>query len=214
MKLILPFLLHHANRCIKDVVVGMDNFYVIKDRILKKHGTHVNYDVQKIDGKKCYSCDGRGVFKKLDQYRIWNFEPCWHCHDGWYRLPKWICLSRIKFGPYHFHKPLQRVPSISNPFSKENIGWQVTDRPVIQGYIEHRVTYWGIPCLLILFLMYDSVAFFTLKKRLLDRYRSDWRWRFRRIKKIFSPSRLLVDKPKLKIHYLDETGNIIDDMPF
>lgn len=213
--LILSWLLHHANRSIGFERVCRDEFYLIKDKILKQHGQHLDYEVQKIDGKKCFTCDGSGVYTGyyMMSGEKWQDTCNRCCGDGWYVLPKWICLSRIKFGPYIFHKPLKREQCVRNPWTERNMGWVVTNRPIIQGYIEHNRSRFGQISLLILYLRYDPVTFEKSKNALINSIRWDITWKWRRFKKTFHWSRLLIAKPQLRTYFLDENGNI-DDYPF
>lgn len=140
---ILSWLVHHANMAGKD-----ENFYKIKNMILKKYGRLICYDVQFIEGSKCWSCNGTGRYKypKWDySAKSYYYEDCYVCYNGWYKRPTWNILARIKFGKYEFHQPFQRVykkPEMSNPF--------------IEGYIEHkrsRFTYFSKH---VLFLLYEK----------------------------------------------------------
>lgn len=148
MKHILSFLLHHANRCVKS-----PEFYRVKDKILDRYGIVTGYDVQFIEGKKCYSCNGTGVHHKLDNYRIWNTESCWHCYGGWYKRPMWVLLARKVIGRYTFHKPAKREYSVKNPFIPA-----LNDK-VIDGYINHRPWKHSHLAVYALFLIYDRQAF-------------------------------------------------------
>lgn len=137
---ILSWLLHHANRKHKS-----PEFYAIKTRILKKYGTHRCYDVQFIEGKKCYSCTGTGMHSKYDVYlHKWYEEECWNCHSGWFKRPVWNILSKVEFGKYTFHQPYQR--SYSKP---------ANDIGIIDGYIEHNESKYSDFAAFILFQIYD-----------------------------------------------------------
>lgn len=184
----LPYLLHHANRAINDVCWGKDEFYIIKDRILQKHGKHIEYDVQKIPGKECWTCGGTGIYTGFYEMsgEMWQ-DTCNRCFRGWYILPKWICLSRIKFGRYFFHKPLKREQCINNPFTLEGLGWQVTQRPIIQGYIDHTSTVLGKPSILILFYLYDRKTYNRIKNEVFRQMRWEWTWIWRGFIKKFRP---------------------------
>ena len=137
---ILSWLLHRANRQTK-----CKEFYRIKDKILSRYGTFIGYDVQFIEGKKCYSCHGTGIFRGYNEYSGNSFSDiCWNCDNGWYKRPVWNILSRIRFGQYIFHRPFDRAykkPEVSSP--------------IIQGYIEHTPARYGALALHILFLIYE-----------------------------------------------------------
>jgi hypothetical protein len=139
--IILSWLLHQANR-----EGGSPEFYVVKNKILKKYGWHIGYDVQFINGKKCNSCGGSGVHAKYGYNgRIYDYADCYHCNCGWYKLPVWNILQRLQFGKYIFHQPWQRV------YTKP-----ATEFPVIEGYIEHTPAQYGEEALFILFLIYEK----------------------------------------------------------
>lgn len=136
---ILSFLLHYANRETKH-----EKFYQVKNQILKKHGQHIGYDIQFIEGKKCFSCDGTGLYEKWDRDDGWYKEPCWNCYSGWFKRPCWNILQRLKFGKYIFHQPFKRV------YEKPEI-----ETPIIEGYIDHTSTKYGGLAVFILCLIYE-----------------------------------------------------------
>lgn len=138
---ILSWLLHQANR-----ESSSKEFYAVKSRILKKYGWHIGYDVQFIKGKKCNSCGGSGVHAKYGYNgRIYDYADCYHCNCGWYKLPVWNILQRLKLGNYTFHQPWQRVNE--KP---------ATEFPIIEGFIEHEPAEHGEMALFILFLLYEK----------------------------------------------------------
>lgn len=138
---ILSWLLHHANRHTKS-----EYFYAIKNRLLKKYGVHVRYDVQYIEGKKCNSCGGEGVHPKYGyDGKIYDYADCYHCHGGWYKLPTWNILALLQFGKYQFHQPYKRV------YAKPLIEF-----PLIEGYIEHNDSKHGSFALTVLCLLYEK----------------------------------------------------------
>lgn len=210
---VLSFLLHHANRYSKSTT-----FYAVKDKILKLYGCLDGYDVQKLPGKICRSCGGSGQYAKYSMhppYKIYDYADCWHCIAGYYRLPRFVCLQRYKFGPYLFHKPLKSEEAFKNPFTKEELGWEVSERPVIAGYVEHQHSRYGQQALLILFLLYDRTEF-----RHIIRYKQTY-YRFRikgiiaRCKKI--ESWLLYRPLPFVLHWFDAKGEahrVNDEHPF
>ena len=114
-------LLHIANSCPPAGKSHRERFYTMKQRILRWFGTEDGHDLQFIDGKQCWSCEGTGGL----------YEPhgCWKCGgDGWFKSPVWVVLKRWKFGQYTFHEPIQRL------HKKPDI---IVDRPTIKGYVEH-----------------------------------------------------------------------------
>jgi hypothetical protein len=199
------FILHHANRAIKDFAWGRyaGDFYRVKDAILRKHGRSVGYDVQHIEGKKCHTCRGTGLYPRWDQYRIYDPDACWHClGNGWYKDPQWICLERIAFGRYIFHRPLKREYGITNPFTKEELGWDVSGRPVINGYIEHRSTWVG-PYAIAL-IMIGTPDFKLICKRILKEWKWYWQRKCDRFLQLFKSKR----QPAVQEYLFDE------DLPF
>lgn len=136
---ILSWLLHHANRNCNDEI-----FYQIKNKILKRFGKFICYDVQFIEGKKCYCGDG---IYGYDWYG--NIVECYKCNGtGWYKKPVWNILSKIKFGKYEFHQPYAKV------FKKPD-----NSIHIINGYIDHNFSDYGKFALIILYLVYDFSGF-------------------------------------------------------
>jgi hypothetical protein len=138
---ILSWLLHHANRLGKNMY-----FYQIKNQILNKYGTHLSYDIQFIEGKKCHSCHGTGEHYYYDNDgEIYDTDVCWNCNNGWYKRPTWSILAKIKFGKYKFHKPFKRV------YEKPD-----NTIEIINGYIEHTPSKYSEFALFILCLIYEK----------------------------------------------------------
>lgn len=211
----IAFILHAANRNIKGHSPSeLVAFYYIKDKILQRWGKVAGYDVQKIDGVRCRSCDGTGRYDRYSNYppyKVYDSEPCWHCVSGWYWLPRWVCLQRIKLGPYEFHKPLKREEAIRNPFTKEELGWEVSERPVIKGYIDHKNHWFGDTAIALLFLCMDFKMFrFFINCWWSDRKRNfKWTWRK------YTSIKTYIVKPKIifHVHYLQSDGTW-GDLPF
>jgi len=137
---ILSWLLHQANQNGKDQF-----FYKIKNRILAKYGKHVCYEVQFIEGKKCNSCSGTGIFTISSRYGIWHKNTCYNCTNGWYKKPCWNILALVKFGKYEFHQPFMRV--YEDPQSKCK---------TFTGYIERNPTRLTGFAITVLFLIYEK----------------------------------------------------------
>lgn len=214
--MILPFLLHTANRNIKGKSDRfIKPFYELKDEILKR-GQWVGYDIQHINGKRCNSCDGKGNYPKYGYNgKVYDYADCYHCFAGWYKMPIWICLRRIKFGKYFFHKPLKREEHIGNPFTKDSLGWEVSSNPIIEGYIDHNNHWFGGFAIFILFCLYNKTA-----AKLYFKDETDWYWRYRLksfLRRLVSWNGWVIEKPKLKIQeYYDEDFKhaYYDDLPF
>lgn len=135
-KSVLSWLLHHANRYEKN-----KHFYSIKSNVLKKYGELVGYDVQEIEGKKCYSCNGTGIY--IGYNEIIFKDTCWNCTGGWYKRPEWNTLQVYRFGNYSFHIPHERL------YYKPEI------KTVINGYIQHKSSYWSHFARIMIFLLFD-----------------------------------------------------------
>lgn len=212
--MITPFLLHAANRNIKSKAeIFIKAFYEVKDEILKR-GKWIGYDVQHIKGKRCNSCDGKGNHPKYGYNgKVYDHADCYHCFAGWYKMPIWVCLRRIQFGRYVFHKPLKREEHIGNPFTKDSLGWEVTNNPVIEGYIDHEKHWFGGYAIFILLWFYNrSLA----KSYFKDEF--DW-WIGYQVKRKFRLLKTwngwIIHKPKIQIRqYYDEQFQHYDDLPF
>lgn len=177
----LSTLLFHANRTTKDQA-----FYDIKDRILKKYGRVIGYDVQVLPGKKCHSCDGTGLF-----YRWW-WEPeeeahdvCNHCWGGWYKLPQYNILEKYSFGRFVFHRPILRYRRAfyAARFMANQPGHmrhQKSKSQRIDGYIDHHGSRHSRKSLFFLYLIYDkSQAWKLIKSHIRNYgrgYRYDWKY--------------------------------------
>lgn len=179
----LAFILHHANRYSKD-----KEFYAIKDRILKKYGVSDGYDIQHIPGKRCWSCGGTGrhyYYSNTYPYKAYDSTDCYHCNWGWYKLPQWICLERKRFGKFTFHRPLKREFYVKNPWTAEGMGFEVSNRPVIESYIEHEYHWFSRWACLILFLFYDrkfALHFWKHEIHLTPQFIFRLKWRYQRWK--------------------------------
>lgn len=141
---ILSWLLHHANRY---PFYGQkkDHFYKIKNELLKK-GKVIGYDIQFIEGKKCWSCNGTGIYVGYHYSGDQFHDQCWHCWGGWYKRPEWNTLDIIQYGGYTFHQP--RLRSYKKP---DLIGITFID-----GYINHSSTKYGAFASTVLFMMYEK----------------------------------------------------------
>jgi len=99
-------------------------FYALKDRLLTKHGEHIGFDVQHIEGKICFGCDGSGIYY---HYYSGDEDICGRCcGSGWWKHPKWVVLNKYVWRGYKFHIPGEvsyekPEPDVSN----------------IHGYVEH-----------------------------------------------------------------------------
>jgi hypothetical protein len=111
-------------------------FYKVKNEILCKYGSIKEYDIQFIDGKKCLSCNGTGIYSKT--------KNCFYCVNGWYKAPCWNLLQKIKFGKYSFYKPIERF------YTKPSVEAKII------GYIKNEKKPYGFIAKTILFLLYEN----------------------------------------------------------
>lgn len=193
---ILAWLLHRANRQTKSA-----EFYKIKNMILRRYATFIGYDIQFIEGKKCFACDGTGnyVYDYDDFLEEECITVCNRCYKGWYKRPTWNILSRFKFGDYIFHQPFERAykaPDISQPF--------------IKGYIEHNPARYGALALQILFLLYRKGYHKTYLIRNYNECLFRWyRWKKRSTMRITQ----LINHYKIKLNQHPNPQQD-DDLPF
>lgn len=140
---LLSFLLHHANRVSKD-----PRFYAIKAILLSRFGQPVGLDLQRIEGKVCYTCNGTGY---THYFADEEKDYCFDCGaSGYFKKAFWSLLVRVKFGVFTFHTPIKKVFD-----EKEAVKLRVLTSNSIQGYIEHTASKNGPICLSILFLLFD-----------------------------------------------------------
>lgn len=97
MRRLLCWLLWRANT---HVSLYRNEFYELKDRLLKKHGKLVGTDWQHIV-HVCWSCGGTGVYDYLE-----NGEDvtCYRCNRGiyaefWVELERWEWCGRVFYRP-------------------------------------------------------------------------------------------------------------------
>lgn len=168
-KLILAWLLFHANKS-KD-----KRFYEIKNRILKKHGKPIGFDIQHIEGKRCFSCGGTGTHTYFNYFgEEVSHDACWKCNaTGWFKRPVWNYLYKIQFGKYVFHQPYEKT------YSKPE-----GTIPVLIGYIEHDKTKYTEFALFLLFLAFEKGY---LKHRYYQQYRDFKSFVYYKKKYMFSP---------------------------
>lgn len=135
-------------------------FYRIKNDLLDRFGEEVGYDVQIVGGKKCFACNGSGVYVGYywSSGEQWS-DTCNRCWDGWYKLPTWNVLLKRRFGKYVFHTPLKRF------YSKKECAEYISNerffRPPddhIEGYVFHKYQKHGEFALQVLYLVYDRQA--------------------------------------------------------
>jgi hypothetical protein len=122
LKKLLGFLLNLANRGAH----RRTDFYMLKDRLLKQHGTFLCTDVQHVK-KLCWTCQGSGYA---------DGQLCWHCRDGVYD-EFWTLLDKYGIGGYTFHLPRNKLgydPRQGELFEEDAIS---VYGEAIEGYITH-----------------------------------------------------------------------------
>lgn len=150
---VLAWLLHHANRHTRAYY-----FYAIKKKLLSKYGTHIGYDVQYIDGKVCFNCNGSGIDLEhqveYEEYGGADDEDvkCDRCVNGWFKLPLWIVLQRFQLGKYIFHTPTSKT-------YKKPDDVDISKNIIINGYITHNISPYGNFALGTIYFLYDFPAF-------------------------------------------------------
>ena len=157
----LSWLMHHANRHTKS-----EHFYKIKKDLLAKHGKFLQYDVQFLEGKKCHTCGGGGLYYGVSYNTGYEFtDTCNRCAgSGWYKYPVWNILEKSKFGKYSFHTPWKRS------YTKPDV-----EQPIIKGYIEHNYTKHGEFALTVLYIIFDRKRWWQQwKKDVGFGWRSAW----------------------------------------
>jgi len=128
---LLGYVLHTANS--GPSFSWKNDFYRLKERLLKKYATTHFSDVQHIK-KICWSCDGN--------------VPCHRCINGVYD-EFWVLLNRYELGGFIFHIPVCRG----------NVKPGTTVH--IEGYINHRkyANHLSDECFYWLMLFFDFKSF-------------------------------------------------------
>lgn len=211
-QLILSKLLHYANRTRFDK--RWVRFYDIKNTLLKKYGKFERYDLQFIEGKRCYSCGGTGIY--VDWYG--NKDGCYNCYSGWYKRPFLSLLEVVRFGKHTFHQPKERL------YAKPD-GLEVN----IQGYISHSEPKYGFLAMMLLLFIYDRKSMkYYFRFELSNGWRLEW-WKpynfilnsFHLVKRRHKAipivrlreklEKILKPKPK---KYIFTPSSLDDDLPF
>lgn len=149
----LARLLHYANA--EPPREMKPEFYALKKRLLERYADPVGFDVQHIEGKRCWTCGGTGVYVGYHTYSGDEWEDtcnrCWG--TGWFKDPVWIVLNKFQWHGFKFHIPGERKYKRPDP--------DVTN---IRGYVEH--TDYGDK---------SEIAFVWLCL-LLGHWRLAWKW--------------------------------------
>lgn len=155
-KIVLGDILSRANSIVGGAgFIYKRDFYGIKDRILQRWGTLVTYDFQHFEGKKCWSCNGTGVYDKYEWGGDLIEQECWSCEGtGWYKRECWVALKRYKLGERTLHIPKERL--YTKP--EETMHGDNT----IEGYISHARQEYGEECLHLIFLLFAPKIFWKM----------------------------------------------------
>lgn len=146
-------ILHIANSYPQ--AVDKTAFYAAKSRLLLRYGTTDGEDIQKIQGKPCWSCEGTGgLYEPGGCYKCWG--------DGWYKRPVWVRLARYRIGRFVFHSPVERL------YSKPDAA------TTINGYVRHAEysnTLVRLCCLVVFAMVCD---WNHARRALFELYRWSW----------------------------------------
>lgn len=124
-----------------------DRFYRIKDRLLKRFGTVVGSDFQRIV-KPCWEC----VDGEIPGDRRFYPGRCWKCHGTGVFDRFFVVLERWNFCGFTFHRPVERR-RVRGP--QEHV--------TIEGRIQHEARQpWNCEAILWLSLLYDREMFWGL----------------------------------------------------
>lgn len=99
---------------------------------------------------------------------------------------------------------MKRELCVKNPFTAEELGWQVSETPVINGYIEHRPTWIGKYAIAL--IMIHTPDFKLICKRILKEWKWYWQMKYDRIARKFK------GKPKQQVIYQEVITE--QDLPF
>ena len=116
-KKFIAWLLYHANRN------PSQDFYVVKEKILKRHGKPVRLEYQHIK-KQCWTCNGSGIYP----YRSFT-KTCLNCGGTGIYREFWSQLRVYKINQYEFHIPCKGGIFFKKPDGIGNF---------INGYIRHK----------------------------------------------------------------------------
>jgi len=135
-----------------------EEFYRIKDHILKTHADLEGHHLQHIF-KECYGCNGSGkVMKEVRMLGEWIRMPvgrCPKCHGSRKYDEFWTVLASYRLGKRQFHRPVRKY------YSQATVP-HMEFRELIEGYISHQHPkyYLGNEAALWLALFFDRKAFF------------------------------------------------------
>jgi hypothetical protein len=151
---VLGFLVHYANTDPLD----KENFYRIKDKILRRFGTPVGNDLQLLEGVRCNRCVNGRYWHWIYDSHCYGWEQCWQCSGtSWFKPRRYVLLKKYRLGRWYFHRP---VSSFEDYKFKFVVPFFFRNK-YIDGYIDHSNYYGWLSweCCLWLYLMFDIETF-------------------------------------------------------
>lgn len=143
-------------------------WYSLKQKLCARYGVNNGYDLQYLEGKQCWGCDGTGKFTRYS-FGSGYKEDCYRCNGGWYTMPAYVVLERIKIGDKVFHKPISRTES-RDSIHNRGIPLSIT----IHGYIAHHKVKYGWLAFSILFLVFARKEYLAYIKTFGAGWRISW----------------------------------------
>lgn len=144
-----------------------DFWYPLKKKLCDRFGYNDGNDIQELPGKMCNCCYGTGKYEKYT-YAGRIVEPCRKCFDGWYQLPRFVLLRRIKVGRYLFHFPIRSEVSLLK------VPEQLTSTAYIKGYITHGKKKYGWLAFSLLIFLFDFKGYMEFVKSMGAGWRISW----------------------------------------
>lgn len=134
---LLGFVLHIANSDPPRLRQPRDDFFDLKDAILKRYGTLLTAEIQHIK-KECWLCGGSGKFERWDG----NFEPCRKCGGTGIFDEFWVILSKYRLGRHCFHMPVVKY----HRRDLDAKGYRSPEGQMINGYVVHGHYRYHLSC--------------------------------------------------------------------
>lgn len=190
------------------------DFYKLKNLMLDLFGHDDGYDLQIIK-KKCYSCNGTGMYCKYDE--------CFNCGGTGIFDTKEVVLKRYRLNGEVFHRPLGKLTCNRTQieifdgydthgytkFKYEPFTGKFTD--TIRGIIKHKPgelnPNWSY---LYLLYHYDKIAFLATVKEIVARAQTNTKYKLRTLLKQYSPLQAMHRYFEVKPQHTEP----IDDLPF
>ena len=143
--LIVGELLELANREFRS-----EEFYKLKDRILKSHGTKTGVNTQHIL-KTCRYCAGEGKMPKevtlYGKTYLTKGDPCWRCNGTGVYQEFWVMLDVYQVGRRSFHLPVDRQYNrelFEKILEALKVALNIIPGKHFEGLIEHTPPRWHL----------------------------------------------------------------------